>query len=75
MSWPKKEIITDIKSIDSTGNMYIYNTMNAILQTWYSKNKIKSMNNDNHLRLLSDLIDIVYLIDNHLTSNEAPKYS
>ena len=33
----KKEIIMDIKSIDSTGNTDIYNKMNGILQTWYNK--------------------------------------
>ena len=33
------------------------------------------MNNDNHSRLLSELVDIVSLIDNHLHNQEAPAHN
>ena len=68
----KKEIVADLKSLDSTGNMDIHNKMNGIFQKWNSKNKISY---ENHSRLLSELIYIVYLIDDHINSNEAPAHN
>ena len=68
----KKEIAVELMSLDSAGNTDIHKKMNGIFQKWNSKNKISY---ENHSRLFSELIDIVYLIDNHINSNDAPAHN